>query len=249
MPMVEVLVLCEAGADYETATQLARRVAEERGSLTGPLESVLRWRGIASETSFTALSSLKRESQAAGLRLPRYLGHVKGAPQKHDAALARRGVLIARQLQGSGPEIALLFVRDLDSRPDRLQGLEQARDEATDKGVKMILATPDPEREAWVLAGFVPGNPEEEERLKREVRRLGFDPCVEAHRLRGDVRRSAQEKRDIKKTLERLVGDDRNREKACWEVTPLDLLEERGRISRLAAYFQEIERRLLPLLS
>ncbi len=113
----------------------------------------------------------------------------------------------------------------------------------------MVLATPDPEREAWVLGGFVPGNPEEEKRLKKEVKQLGFDPCVESHRLRGRAGKAAgQEKRDIKKIVKRLTGGDWDREKACWEITPLELLEERGRASRLAAYLREIEERLLPLL-
>lgn len=240
--MIEALVLCEARADFETATHLARRVLEE-GALTVAFESVLRWRGVEPGTSYTPLSKLKKAVKATGLKLPRYLGHVKGQPKKSDAAIALRGVQIARLSLIS----VLLFVRDLDSSPQRLQGIEQAREEAGDTEIEMILATPDPEREAWVLNGFVARSAAEENAFAKEMKQLGFDPCVESHRLRGDVRRG-QEKRDIKKLVERLTGGDRDREKACGEVTPLALLEERGRTSRLADYLVEIKSRLLPLL-
>ncbi len=239
--MVEILVLCEAGADSEIATHLACRVLEESG-LTVAVESV-RWRGVKPDSAYTKLSQLKNTAKSAGLRLPRYLGHPKGQPKKPSAVIALRGVQIAQLLRIR----VLLFVQDLDSSPERRQGLKQARETAGDQGLEMILATPDPEREAWVLNGFV-ARGAEAKILARETKRLGFDPCARSDRLRGDARRG-REKRDIKKLVERLTGGDRDREKVCWESTPLALLKERGEHSRLADYLEEVESRLVPFLS
>ena len=224
MPMLEVLVLCEARADFEIATHLVRRVVEERDSLPVPLEDALRWRGVVPGALFTEVKYFQKDCRSAGLKFRKYQGFTRGVPQKSAAAEARKVVLVADQLRKKEAEqVAILFVRDLDSAPDRLEGMEQARGEARAGGIEMILATPDPKRETWVLAGFVARSPEEERRLKR--------------------------KRDVKKIVERLTGGDGDREKKCWEVTPLELLEDRGRANRLAEYLQEVEERLLPLLT
>jgi AAA ATPase domain len=80
---------------------------------------------------------------------------------------------------------AVIFIRDLDNQPERRQHLDQARSEYTGQPkLEIVIGTADRMREAWVLNGFMPLNPEEEKILKEITKRLTFDPCIEADRLR-----------------------------------------------------------------
>src|SRR5207248_2607529 len=91
--------------------------------------------------------------------------------------------LVARdEAMRGGPVDAILLVWDMDDQGEaRREGLAEGRAMAL---LPMILGCPDPEREAWVLAGFVPTNARERERLEEERNALHLDPCREAHRLR-----------------------------------------------------------------
>jgi hypothetical protein len=155
-----------------------------------------------------------------------------------------KALLLERELEETR---VVLMVRDMDHQPERRQGLEQARAFAEKNGVVVLLATPDPKREAWVLAGFEPQD-ERERGLLAELRReLAFCPCEEPQRLRG--RSSLGEAtRDIKAVLGRLTQDSWEREAACWRDAPLDFLERRGTDTGLSEYLEELRERLVPRL-
>jgi hypothetical protein len=134
---------------------------------------------------------------------------------------------------------------DLDNQQDREEGLKEARRSADDLGFEVLLATPNPEREAWVLHGFEPGDASEKSLLEELIYNLGFDPRLRSHRLRGDASVGTAA-RDAKLILGQLAND-LEREERCLKETPLGLLEQRGKDSesKLGEFFAEI-RRLLP---
>jgi hypothetical protein len=104
-------------------------------------------------------------------------------------------------------------------------------------------------REAWVLNGFVESNQEETRNLEAIKSQLNFDPCQEPHKLRSNSLEELDQARNPKIVLEKLTGGNYLREQQCWEETNLELLRERGEDSGLTAYLEEIERRLIPILT
>lgn len=73
-----------------------------------------------------------------------------------------------------------------------------------------------PEGEARRLVGFVPGTEDERQRLVEERQRLGFDPTLHPHRLRGNAKRNA------KPVLDKLTAGDRDRERQCLDDLSLE---------------------------
>ncbi|HYG61181.1 MAG TPA: hypothetical protein VEL74_01255 [Thermoanaerobaculia bacterium] len=122
-------------------------------------------------------------------------------------------------------------------------GLEQARQERP-WPFRVILGVAHPKREAWVIAGFEPRNTREEARLEEVRRELAFDPRVQSETLSA---KAPGVPKNAKRVLDALVGGDSDREAACWTECGLDVLAERGRLSGLAGYLDEIRRELVPL--
>src|SRR5262249_27987975 len=142
---------------------------------------------------------------------------------------------------------ALILAKDIDSQPERREGMRQARDEKQAELV-IVLATPNPKREAWALNGFVCYDADKEQKLSRIRQQLGFDPCEDAHRLRYASRTSRPE-RDPKRILGDLTDQNSEREERCWKETALALLQARGRQTYLEEFLAEVRERLLPLLT
>jgi hypothetical protein len=107
---------------------------------------------------------------------------------------------------------------------------------------QIVCGFPDPEREAWVLAGFDPCHPDEQQRLEELHRELGFSPVVHAVRLRDKAHGAT---RNIKRVLTVLTGSDADREARCWIEPPLVTLHERGTASGLSGFLDEL-RDVLP---
>jgi len=145
---------------------------------------------------------------------------------------------------------AVIFMRDLDSQPERRKHIEQARLEQMDRQPKLaiIIGTPDRMREAWVLNGFIPSNQDEEQILKEITTELTFNPCEESHRLRSNSFTEPDRIRNPKVVVEKLTGGKMEREQQCWEDTPLELLRKKGVHTGLTAYIDEIEERLIPII-
>jgi len=74
-----------------------------------------------------------------------------GSHSKTRLALAVAIVVARETLIG-----ALVLIRDLDNQPERRIGLEEAwKEMAPSLGFPTLIGTANPEREAWILNGFV----------------------------------------------------------------------------------------------
>ncbi|MEE8524846.1 MAG: hypothetical protein V3T72_13000, partial [Thermoanaerobaculia bacterium] len=175
---------------------------------------------------------------AAGL-----VTHGFGSPSgAFDERRARKALLLFNKC--SKLPAGVLLVRDTDNQAERAESLERARRVRRWK-FEVILATPDPKRESWVLAGFDPQNADEQAALDEARSTLGFDPRLQAERL---TARGARGKRNAKKVLAKLINTS-EREHACWRDTDLGVLRERGEGSRLTAYLTELTERLVPVVA
>lgn len=245
---MRIVVFCEAEADFRTVTGLVDRVLSEEGPTwvrehveARPLDDLRTWVGRAPQPFFDVHHTYK-EASARKIPLPR--GRFQGEPGGPGALLARTALLVARhEAQRTGAVDAIVLVWDMDDQgKDRRRGLGQGREAAF---LPMVLGCPDPEREAWVLAGFEPENAVERERLDEERRSLRFDPCVEAHRLRD---KDGGAPRNAKRVLAALTDADSEREARCWMDAPLATLRVRGGESGLKEFLDEVATRLGALL-
>ncbi|WP_224363534.1 hypothetical protein [Hyalangium versicolor] len=157
--------------------------------------------------------------------------------------MARKALLLFAAM--SRRPHAVLLVRDSDGDARRRVGLEQARDDKP-WPFKVVIGVAHPKREAWVLAGFQPQNPEEVARLQALRARLSLDPILKSHEL--DARKHGA-KTDIKRALNELILGEAERERQCINETALDVLEERGDSNGLADFLGEVRQRLVPILS
>ncbi|MGC1378542.1 MAG: hypothetical protein WA821_20085 [Anaerolineales bacterium] len=260
----EFLVIVEAPADYKTATQIAERTISEYGPewLKEILEtrscSLYVWKGLESNTDFSCWRSIygidERFAQAGDGYLPLYTpGHGRNSPG-YDYPIGLKILWLVKYLNGKKKRNinAILLIRDADSRShaqERLKSLDALREPFRLQKIQAIIGFAIPEREAWVLNGFEAQNPGEKQRLKQIKDEIKFDPCQEAHRLRGKRNQPGTEARDIKSILETLTGGDPLREEACWLETPLATLQEHGQETGLADYIQEVHNHLLPVLT
>jgi hypothetical protein len=246
--MLEFVVVSEAEADARLVCDLADRIFLEEGPdwIDEQLLPNLRnWSGFdhPTYTRWPAIKDAMREHRAR----PRYLGHVQGKPQGAACAESRKAILLAIERQKSCSIDGLILSKDLDSRSERREGMRQARDEKQAELV-VVLATPNPKREAWVLNGFVCNGTDEEQKLSRICKQLSFNPCEEAHRLRYSSRTSRPD-RDPKRILGDLTNQNSEREERCWKETALSILQARGRQTHLEEFLAEVRERLLPLLT
>lgn len=140
------------------------------------------------------------------------------------------------------PVNAVILLWDADSQgEERRDGVIAARDEARASArfdFDILCGFPDPEREAWILAGFDPSDDEERRALDELVRELSFSPVHDAPRLRDKAPGAL---RNIKRVLAMLIRDDLDREARCWSEPPLPTLRERWRSSGLADFLDELE--------
>lgn len=200
------------------------------------LEHLRAWRGIEPSTP---LSLWKHVTTLARAHRVVPMGLFDGNPGKHDAHMARRVLLLFAKL--GMPDLVVL-VHDADDRPERRDGFEQARN-GTPLPERIVIGIANPEREAWVIAGFVPCDEREQSALASERQRLGFDPTLHPHELRGNGKRSA------KAALASLLGEDRQREHRCLTEPSLGHLRQRGEHTGLTAFLEEIDQRVVPVIS
>ncbi len=253
--MLEFIVIVESSADYRIATDLATRIILDKIDWIEPyVATAFKWSGIQEATSYSCwrdIGKIRKEVEAQGiLHLPRFRSRTN-QPLKADGAIAIQALQLVALLQRDRPIKAVFLIRDLDNQSERRRGLEQAREEFKQRAVSLvtILGTADSKREAWVLNGFEPQNDREEAILVELRKALGFDPLLEAHRLRSVSREGAERIRNVKVVVEQLTENNHEREAQCWTETALNLLRQRGVHTGLTAYLQEIEDQLIPILA
>lgn len=256
----EFIVVAEAEADATIACALADRVfCEDEASPEwldcDLLDSLRQWVGFEPELNpyrgiqFTEWKSLDALFNKPANRIPRLLRREHPDQRNQfDSPAASKAIRLALKLQIDRPSLqGLLLIRDMDKKDakERHASLLQARKNAETEQMAVIVGIEVPKREAWVLNGFVCQTAAEKRRLTAEKEKLELDPCLEAHRLND---RQGKD-RDIKRVLGVLTGGDQDRERECWEQTPLATLKANGKETGLANYLDEVRTRLLPRLS
>lgn len=135
---------------------------------------------------------------------------------------------------------AVLLVRDLDGYAERLAGIDQIR-AGYPWPFALVVATPQPEIEAWEITGHVPRSDAERQRLAAMSAQISFDPTTRSHRLTSHPNDAMT---DAKRVLAGLGLDDEGRARCLDDHARL---RQRGQGNHLAAFLDEIEARLVPL--
>ncbi len=250
---MRLVAFCEAPADFRLASGLVDRVLRESGppwvvdNLASP-DVIRTWQPDGFGRAYFDIHDLNQYMDALHVRSVR--GHFNGRPGGAGGSMARKAFLIARALSKQMPDApidAVVLIWDTDQqRDERPEGVETARHEARQwASFRIVCGFPDPEREAWVLAGFDPCDDVERARLDELCRDLGFSPVLQAVRLRD---KNAGALRNIKRVLHVLTGHTPDREERCWIEPSLPMLRARGTDTGLAAFLEEIDAVLLPLL-
>lgn len=235
------LVVCEGTSDPRVISILADRIAcAQHDWLDGIIEMMRRYVGATPQEAFVQWCKLSEICKAR--RIPPVHGQ--------GYSLGRRAALMALRLASTlevQPSVVLL-VHDADGdHKGWRESLKAARSDfhMKDHGpaFAVVIGVAQPEREAWVLAGFHARTPEEESRLQELRADLGFNPCEHGERLTSS---RETDKKDAKRALGHLIGRDSEREMACLRDTPLDILKARGKAVGLCAFLEELEARLAP---
>lgn len=244
-----ILVVCEAPADFRIATDLADRILCERIDWLDEslLDTQRSWLDTEPERPFLRWQDLKHVTLASG-KPPRPRSRFGGEPGAPDAAAADIALQYAAFLPPDRRPAAVLLIRDSDAEPTRLRGLTQAsvHDPGHAWPFRIVIGLAHPKREAWILAGFEPRDPDEHARLKTLRTELGHDPCTHSHELTASTPGS---KRDAKRVIDELMLKDRDREALCWQKTPLARLDARGDVNGLRSYLRALDEQLVPLLT
>lgn len=235
--MTTIAVVAEDDGHYWVTTRIIDAVLErEVPWLAGIVKDCRTYRG-ESETEEWFKLSQKNRLTVGGVRL-RTHGMIAGRPLEPEAGLWRDVLTWFRSLKPC-PEVVLL-VRDLDGASRKRAGILQVRDLMAWPFV-VVVATPEPEIEAWVVAGFEPRDDDETAALRSVAAELSFDPTHEPHRLTAHPNDAP---RDAKRVLSRLSGDHRDRELECLDDHAR--LRRRGAATYLPEFLDEVEQRLVP---
>lgn len=248
--MAETLVVvCEARADFLTASKLADRVFRDsiewiEGEEPEMLDYLRRYEGFTDDQPFLLWTKdVKSYSKEVGIR-PRGFIEIEGRPEQPelDARQTQRAI---RLVETRWPEVGgILLIRDDDRKTKRRAGMEQARGVSA-LSARIVIGLAHTKRECWVLAGFEPRDDQERDSLAKARQELGFDPRFQAERLTAI---HDHDTKAAKGVLGELVKHDHDREAACWELTPLELLEQRGTRTGLSEYLLEVKDRLVEVL-
>ena len=249
---MKLVAFCEASGDFRLISGLVDRVLREFApgwvvDLLDSPEAVRTWEPDGSGRAYFDLHKLDQYEGRLKVRIPH--GHFDSRPGRAGALMARTVFSIVRALQKqtTDPIDAIVLVWDVDQqRSERPEGVMTARDEARHwASFQIVCGFPDPEREAWVLAGFDPADEAERLLLDELHRSLSFSPVLHAARLR-DKDEGAL--RNIKRVLRELTRHDSGREERCWTEPLLTTLRARGAETGLVAFLAEVESVLLPIL-
>jgi hypothetical protein len=270
------LIFAEDHLCYRLATELADRVVKERApddwlrelfASDAMREEARRWGPIRPEhtKSWTTSSDLKDDlTLSLGLDV-----RVDGKRPSGKVLQAQRAYQMARvaRQQRRLTHVALVITLDTDKVPHIHDQMRKLVDELNQKNGKhplpVVLALPEPESNAWVVAGFEPADSKEKDRHHQARQDLGFDPVTAPHRLNSTTSQSSYEGRagseaararlrDAKHLCEHLLGEIPEpvggRGEACWLDTPLTALETRATEAGLARFVVEVLEHLVPVL-
>ena len=250
------MIFCEAAADFRTAETLIDEVLRLRCSQwvrdlyeQNP-EFVREWHGPREGLAWFDIHAIYAIARDLGVRLG--YGHFNGRSAKAGARMLDTIVRIRRELLrrdgGDHGSDALVVVWDMDKQGDgRRAGLAQAGgDSVLPLDVTLVLGCPDPNREAWILAGFVPRD-DELGQLEAARRELGFYPNERPHELPASDETAL---RNTKRVLHEALGVTTwEREQECLRIADdiaFQRLSARGSAAGLQAFLSAIEEKLVP---
>ncbi|MBI5515663.1 MAG: hypothetical protein HY909_17915 [Deltaproteobacteria bacterium] len=249
------VVVCEAVGDCDLATGLADRYALEPAHGLGDwirddLDTYRHWRGLTDQDRFMPWKWVAAVAKQRRLRVHGY----KGPETLPSFEVLRVFRLIA--LSEEKLPAGLLLVRDTDAdRTRRQEFTESVRElqallDGRGAGMRLCLALPHPEAEAWLLAGFEPESAEEQEALEVVRRDLGYDPRLHADRMNPGVEVTAQGpvRSSTKRVLDALTAGDSDRRRRCWADAPFERLRARGGDAGLTDFFKDLDAQFLASL-
>jgi hypothetical protein len=238
---LQLAVVYEAPADFQTATELTDRVLVE--SIDWMEEHLIDYHRTWIREWNGAALTWKRIKQSALDTGFNVAGPYDEEPAKPDARAAHRAILY---LGYAVPDLAgVLLIRDQDDQQERREGLEQAR-QVVEIRFPVVIGLAVVERESWVISGFDPQDEVEESRLAAERQTIGFDPRVRSHELKACKDDTAP--RSPKRVLRALCGGDTDRERRCWREIRIATLRNRGAENGLGAFLDEVRNELACLI-
>jgi hypothetical protein len=165
------------------------------------------WAGRHSEEPFFKVHAWSEALKAIRIRLH---GHIAGKPAGPDALLVRACLILAYQVAAA--DIAIV-VRDVDNQPERRRALRSIEEAGLTPPLVVLLASPTPEVEAWIVAGFVPRSAAERSKFDDLCLALSFDPTREPSRMSSH---GNPPERDAKAVHDHILSElEPDRWKAC----------------------------------
>lgn len=242
MSDVLIGIACEDGGHFSVVTTLVDgALIAAHDWLDGIIANCRSWRGIRATELWYKYDPEDgydvRPITIDGLVI-KPQGHIGGEPLKAEAGMWRR-ILFLFHHSNPRPEIVIL-VRDMDGYDGRRAGLVQVRD-GLRWPFKIVLATAQPEIEAWHVAGFVPGDGDELERLNELRKALSFDPVTASHRLTSHPNDA---RTDAKRVLNHLCQKNHDRREAC--LADRAILCRRGEENGLTTFLDEVDQHIVP---
>lgn len=220
--------------DVAVKTLVARVVADEVPWFD-PEQAphLLAWVGLDGAPHLEVKACRHLQPRGPGGARLKLHGHIDGQRLEPEARQWRKA-LVAFAASDPQPHVVII-ARDGDGHgAARRRGFEQVVE-----GLKwpfdVVLAMPEPEGEAWFIAGLVPADETERARLDALTRALSFDPTAQPHRLTSKPNDAPT---DTKRVLKALTGDDPERNKACL-LHPLPTLCDRGAEVGLARFVED----------
>ncbi|WP_437958322.1 hypothetical protein WME76_00830 [Sorangium sp. So ce119] len=238
-PTLWFALAAEDTGHHAAVTRLTDRVLEARIGWFMPetRDEIRRWRAPTPMDRYWELKRAFVDARRLGLPIRGNFG------EQPEVGMIRAQLLLWKRAQLHGERIDVGFIaRDTDGKR-RLAGARQAVNSG-DWGFRIVLAYPDPEIEAWYIAGFEPATRAEQERAEAQQKRLKFSPMEQPERLKATV---AGTDADTKNVLAGLTADDPDRKSDCLE-TSIEQLRKRGERCGLAAFLEAVETEIVPLL-
>jgi len=233
---LECVLIAEDSAHQRIAQRWTRRVVQDEVPWTHEVE----WEHVLSWRQNGRRDSWKRGDVIAQMRLRSRSTLRFGSGGALEKRMFLRDLVWATLLPNS-PDVVVL-ARDMDGKTEKRSGFEEARrDRPWSFGVVGLL--PEPEAEAWFIAGFRPTDDDEHARLRACKQRLGFDPTQKPHQLTSAPGRPKEAKRVAKEIL----GDDQDRWERVLEA-PFDQLRRIGEETGIVAFLDDIQQQVVPRL-
>lgn len=247
-----VAVIAEAPIDATVCTELCNRVIHECDATPDwirddpeQLQHEFEYAGLEPETDFTPRRKIKALAERQGVEHKRPIQRLRrfGTPITEDFADTWRAVALVAFSDRKFN--AVILSRDSDGKTERIQSWAEVSEKFRDSPIAIVIAGAHCKLEAWILNGFRAKNPDEERRLAAERAKLGFDPVTNAEKLSATTKGA---KRDAKRVVKNLTGDEYDRKQECWMETALGILRANGVNTGLCGYLCEVEEILIPLL-